>query len=126
MGLAPDFEVPPGVPSVRHWVVKVREDGASECQDHIAVEEPLEMRLGGISLSVTMRTPGDDEELVAGFLFSEGVITGADDLDVIARYRGPDGDPQVGNVMNVLLKGNVRVARERLRRNFVSSSSCGL
>ena len=99
---------------------------ASECQDHLAVEEPLEIRLGGISLSVTMRTPGDDEELVAGFLFSEGIIASADDLDVIARYRGPDGDPDDGNVMNVLLKGDMRVAKDRLRRNFVASSSCGL
>jgi FdhD protein len=107
-------------------VVKVRQTGVSECQDHLAVEEPLEIRLAGINLTVTMRTPGEDEELVAGFLFSEGVIGGADDLDVIARYRGPDGDPDDGNVMNVLLKGDPRVAKERLRRNFVASSSCGL
>jgi FdhD protein len=73
-----------------------------------------------------MRTPGEDEELVAGLLFSEGIIAGADDLDVVARYRGPDGDPDDGNVMNVLLKGDARVAKERLRRNFVASSSCGL
>ena len=126
MSLDPDQEVPRGVPAVRHRVVKVRDGGASECLDHLAVEEPLEIRLGGINLSVTMRTPGEDEELVAGFLFSEGVITGADDLDVIARYRGPDEDPDDGNVMNVLLKGDVRVAKDRLRRNFVASSSCGL
>jgi FdhD protein len=126
MSLDPDLEVPRGVPSVRHRVVKVRDHAASECQDHLAVEEPLEIRLAGINLTVTMRTPGEDEELVAGFLFSEGVITGADDLDVIARYRGPDGDPDDGNVMNVLLKGDARVAKDRLRRNFVASSSCGL
>ena len=126
MSLDPGLEVPRGVASVRHRVVKVRETGVSECQDHLAVEEPLEIRLAGINLTVTMRTPGEDEELVAGFLFSEGVISGADDLDVIARYRGPDGDPDDGNVMNVLLKGDPRVAKERLRRNFVASSSCGL
>ncbi len=126
MSLDPDLEVPRGVPSVRHRVVKVREAGVSECQDHLAVEEPLEIRLAGINLTVTMRTPGEDEELVAGFLFSEGVISRADDLDVIARYRGPDGDPDDGNVMNVLLKGDARVAKDRLRRNFVASSSCGL
>jgi FdhD protein len=126
MSLDPDLEVPRGVPAVTHRVVKVRERGASECQDHLAVEEPLEIRLGGISLTVTMRTPADDEELVAGFLFSEGVIAGADDLDVVARYRGPDGDPADANVMNVLLRGDVRVAKDRLRRNFVASSSCGL
>ena len=126
MSLDPDLEVPRGVPAVRHRVVKVRDYAVSECQDHLAVEEPLEIRLGGVNLSVTMRTPGDDEELVAGLLFSEGIIGGADDLDVIARYRGPDGDPDDSNVMNVLLKGDSRVARERLRRNFVASSSCGL
>jgi FdhD protein len=126
MSLDPDLEVPRGVPSVTHRVVKVREHGVSECQDHLAVEEPLEIRLGGTSLTVTMRTPGEDEELVAGFLFSEGVIAGADDLDVVARYRGPDGDPDDANVMNVLLRGDLRVAKDRLRRNFVASSSCGL
>jgi FdhD protein len=126
MSLDPDLEVPRGVPTVTHHVVKVREHGVSECQDHLAVEEPLEIRLGGTSLTVTMRTPGEDEELVAGFLFSEGVIAGADDLDVVARYRGPDGDPDDANVMNVLLRGDLRVAKDRLRRNFVASSSCGL
>ena len=126
MSLEPDLEVPRGVPAVRHRVVKVRDHAASECLDYLAVEEPLEIRLGGINLSVTMRTPGDDEELVAGFLFSEGIIASADDIDVIARYRGPDGDPDDGNVMNVLLKGDMRVVKDRLRRNFVASSSCGL
>ena len=126
MSLDPDLDAPRGASSVRHRVVKVREMGVSECQDHLAVEEPLEIRLAGISLTVTMRTPGEDEELVAGLLFAEGVIGGADDLDVIARYRGPDGDPDDGNVMNVLLKGDVRAAKDRLRRNFVASSSCGL
>lgn len=126
MSLDPDQEVPRGVPAIGHAIIKVRDDGVSECVDDVAVEEPLEIRLGGLPLSVTMRTPGADEELVAGFLFSEGVIAGADDLDVIARYRGPDADPELGNVMNVLLKGDVRVAKERLQRNFVASSSCGV
>ena len=126
MGRSPHLEVPTGAAVVRHSVVKVTDHGAFDCQDHLAVEEPLEIRLGGMSLAVTMRTPGDDEELVAGFLFSERVISTADDLDVIARYRAPESDPDSGNVMNVLLKGDPRVARELLRRNFVASSSCGL
>jgi FdhD protein len=126
MSLDPDFEVPRGVPVTSHWIVKVRDQRVSECEDYLAVEEPLEIRLAGQTLSITMRTPGEDEELVAGFLLSEGVIAGPDDLDVIARYRVADTDPEFGNVMNVLLKGDVRVAKERLRRNFVSSSSCGL
>jgi len=126
MGQGSRVEVPTGAAVVRHSVVKVSSHHAFECQDHLAVEEPLEIRLAGMSLAVTMRTPGDDEELVAGFLFSERVISAADDLDVIARYRVVESDADSGNVMNVLLKGDPRVARELLRRNFVASSSCGL
>ena len=126
MSLEPELESARKCPAVRHTVVRFREHGAVCADDHVAVEEPLEIRLGGFSLAVTMRTPGDDDELVVGFLHSERVITSADDLDVVARYRVAEGDPQAGNVINVLLKGNVRVARELLRRNFVASSSCGL
>jgi FdhD protein len=126
MSLEPDLDVPGPAAALRHAIVRVRPHGVVGADDHVAVEEPLEIRLGGVSLAVTMRTPGDDEELIAGFLHSERVITGADDLDVVARYRVAEGDPDAGNVVNVLLKGNVQVARERLRRNFVTSSSCGL
>ena len=124
---APPRDEPTGVAAVTHSVVKVARDRVLDsCRDQLAVEEPLEIRLAGMSLAVTMRTPGDDEELIAGFLFSERIITGSDDVDVIARYRAPDADPALGNVFNVLLKGDLRVARERLQRNFVASSSCGL
>src|SRR5262249_30866184 len=126
MGLDLKLDISTSASSVPHPILKVRGAETSHREDHVAVEEPLEIRLAGLSLAVTMRTPGDDEELVAGFLHSERVITSADDLDVVARYRVADGDPAAGNVMNVLLKGNVDVARERLRRNFVASSSCGL
>jgi FdhD protein len=126
MSLEPEVDVPATTPAVRHTVKRVREHDVVWTDDYVAVEEPLEIRLGGLSLAVTMRTPGDDEDLVAGFLFSERVISTADDLDVIARYRAPESDPDSGNVMNVLLKGDPRVARELLRRNFVASSSCGL
>src|SRR5215831_6366965 len=83
-------------------------------------------RRGRMSLAVTMRTPGHDEELVAGLLFSEGAIASADDLDVVARYPGPDGERDTGNVINVLLRGDVTAARKLLRRNFIAASSCGV
>jgi FdhD protein len=120
------LEIPTGVADVGHSVLKVRGHAAFETRDQLAVEEPLEIRLAGISFSVTMRTPGHDDELVAGLLHSEGIIRDADDVDIIAHYRGPDGDPDLGNVMNVLLKGDPRVARERLRRSMVASSACGV
>jgi FdhD protein len=118
--------IPPGAADVEWPIVRVRGDDVAGGEDRVTVEEPLEIRLGGTSLVVTMRTPGHDEELVAGFLFSEGIITSADDLDVVAHYRGPDDEHGPGNIVNVILKGNARVARERLRRNLVASSSCGL
>jgi FdhD protein len=115
-----------GAPVVEHPVLKVRGDGAAEALDHLAVEEPLEIRLGGMSLAVTMRTPGDDLDLVAGLLFSERIIESPANLDVIAHYRGPEGDAGPANVVNVLLKGDVQVARERLRRNLLATSACGV
>lgn len=126
MSLEPELATPERAPAVQRSIVRVRPHEVADAADHVAVEEPLEIRLGGLSLAVTMRTPGDDEELVAGFLHSERVIRGADDVDVIARYRAAGSDPAEGNVVNVLLKGNVSVARERLRRNFIAASSCGL
>jgi FdhD protein len=126
MSLKPSLEVPAIAGAVERVVVRVQAGQACTSVDHVAAEEPLEIRLAGMSLAVTMRTPGDDEELVAGFLYSERVIAHADDLDVIAPYRTSDSDAAAGNVMNVLLARNADVARERLRRNFVASSSCGL
>jgi FdhD protein len=73
-----------------------------------------------------MRTPGHDEDLVAGLLHAEGIIRDADGVDVIAHYRGPADDVDRGNVINVILKGDVRLARERLRRSLVASSACGV
>jgi len=126
MSLENDLEMPGGDATVSRGILRVRDHGVVSAEDYVTVEEPLEIRLGGLSLAVTMRTPGNDEELVAGFLHSERVIGTADDLDVITPYRVSDHDLQGGNVVNVLLRGNLQVARERLRRNFVASSSCGL
>src|SRR5215472_1752950 len=126
MSLEHDLEMPGGDATVSRSILRVRDHGVVSGDDYVTVEEPLEIRLGGLSLAVTMRTPGNDEELVAGFLHSERVIGSADDLDVIAPYRVSDHDLQGGNVVNVLLRGNLQVARERLRRNFIASSSCGL
>jgi FdhD protein len=119
-------EAPKGVADVGHSVLKFRAHIPFEAADHLAVEEPLEIRLGGASFSVTMRTPGHDEELVAGLLFSERIVQGPNNVDVVAHYRDPEAAPGIGNVINVILKGDVHVARERLRRSLVTSSACGV
>jgi len=126
MGLDLKLDISTSASSVPHPILKVRGAETSHREDQIAVEEPLEIRLAGMGLAVTMRTPGHDEELVAGLLFSEGAIASADDLDVVARYPGPEGERDTGNVINVLLRGDVTAARKLLRRNFIAASSCGV
>ena len=121
-----ELEVPKGAAAVTHTVVSCRDREHVVREDELAVEEPLEIRLGGRSLAVTMRTPGQDDELVAGFLFAERVIAGPDDLDVIQHYAGPEDDPRIGNVINVLLRRPGPVLEKRLQRNFFTSSACGL
>jgi FdhD protein len=93
--------------------------------DLVAREEPLETRIRGESVAVTMRTPGHDEELALGFLLSENVIAGASDvLEVAPCQIGEAG--LHGNVLNVLLARKVEVDLARLKRNVYASSSCGL
>jgi FdhD protein len=96
--------------------------------DTAAVEEPLEIRLHGKPFAVTMRTPGEDRALAAGFLLSEGVIAGADDLGAVEHCQHPDR-PEVHNVVDVYLLGDAAIALEAhlaSRRQVVTTSSCGM
>lgn len=93
--------------------------------DEIADEEPLEIRVEGQPYAVTMRTPGDDRELVAGYLYAEGVIDGPDDLVAIAAVDDPL-DPR-GNTVDVRLAAGVPMLRRaRGARERFASSACGV
>jgi FdhD protein len=92
--------------------------------DHIVVEAPLEIRLGGVPTTVVMRTPGDDEELVMGFLFTEGLIIRAADVVAMRRPEGL-GPAEIGNVLDVELAPRV-VQLRTPQRSFYASSSCGV
>jgi FdhD protein len=95
--------------------------------DTLAAEEPLEIRLDGRPLAVTMRTPGDDFDLAAGFLVGEGVITKPDQLRTIRYCAGADEDGRnTYNVLDVTLAPGVPVPDLTLHRNFYTSSSCGV
>jgi FdhD protein len=105
----------------------IRHPGGVSEPDRVAVEEPLEIRIEGRALAVTMRTPGHDHELTAGFLYTEGCIDGADDLAAIAHVRDPI-DPQ-DNTVDVRLAAGVRMDAGRFasaQREFYASSSCGI
>jgi FdhD protein len=91
--------------------------------DLLAAEEPLEIRVNGRPLAVTMRTPGDDIDLAAGFLASEGVVAEAAD---IAEIRICGEAAGAGNVAEVRLARPDGLNDDRLRRNFLTSSACGV
>lgn len=120
-------------------VQKVRADtaisaGLARVDDQVAVEEPLEIRLGyksasgrtATSLSITMRTPGNDAELAVGFLYSESIVTRAADIQHV-EHCGPAA-PDTGNhnIVRVDLASHVAVDLGRLQRHFYTTSSCGV
>ncbi|HEY3625960.1 MAG TPA: formate dehydrogenase accessory sulfurtransferase FdhD [Terracidiphilus sp.] len=100
------------------------EDGAvRSVQDWLAAEEPLEIRISGKPLTVTMRTPGHDLELAAGFLFTEGIVRSLDQIGKIHPAKaGPAGR---SNAVEVELTDAVLEA-DSLQRNFFAASSCGI
>jgi len=114
----------PGSRSVNYSTVSEWNDGkVRRLRDSLVGEEPLQIRLGKRSLSVTMRTPGDDLELAAGFLFSEGIIHSVRE---VASLRLGNGSASRQNVVDVELKRRKPLNSIRIRRNFLANSSCGL
>ncbi|GAB7004101.1 formate dehydrogenase accessory sulfurtransferase FdhD [Nocardioides sp. AN3] len=114
--------------AVRRKVTRLQVGGAPRVrEDRLAAEEPLEIRLGGRPLAVTMRTPGHDMELAAGFLVSEGVVRQRDDIS-IARYCAGATEEGVNtyNVLDVQLAPGTVVPEFGLERNVYTSSSCGV
>ena len=112
-------------------VARHRENGVNQLRDTVAVEEPLEMRVSWSDaagfrhvepLAVTMRTPGDD--FVAGFLHGEGVVSHMDDIAQLTYCRG--AELQKYNVVEARLSNGVEFDAERLKRNFYTTSSCGV
>ena len=114
--------------AARRRVTRVRVGGRVDSRaDHLAVEEPLEIRVFGESLAVTMRTPGNDVELAAGFLVSEGVIHSAEDYSTARYCAGATADEgNTYNVLDVTLAPGVAPPDPSLARSFATTSSCGL
>jgi len=104
----------------------IRHPDAVAGRDDVAVEEPLEIRIDGAPLAITMRTPGHDAELAAGFCLTEGIVEVADDLERVEPCR----QAEYGNLVLVELSDEAKVSRQSqisaARREFYLSSSCGL
>lgn len=107
------------VTGVTEW----QEGKVSRFEDYLVGEEPLEIRIGTRPISVTMRTPGHDLELASGFLLTEGVIKGAEQ---IASLRQVATRGHKRNVVRVDLVRGVAINPALLKRNFLTSSSCGI
>ncbi|MDB6094311.1 MAG: Sulfur carrier protein FdhD [Verrucomicrobia bacterium] len=93
--------------------------------DAIAAEEPLEIRVGGRSVAVVMRTPGHDRELTAGFLVTEGIVHRREEVLDLIYCRSDGGQPEE-NVLDVVLAPGAQVDWARLTRHVFTSSSCGI
>ncbi|MFD5180122.1 formate dehydrogenase accessory sulfurtransferase FdhD [Nocardia sp. NPDC058379] len=109
--------------TARRKTIRLSPTGRIQRPDTLAVEEPLEIRVDGQSLTVTMRTPGNDIDLVHGFLFGEDIIGSADDI-VTARYcAGTDDEGRnTYNVLDLRLRTPVPLHT----RNFLTTGACGL
>jgi FdhD protein len=107
----------------RASVVRIDENRSQRAEDDIVIEEPLEIRVNGSSLSVTMRTPGDDFDLAVGLLWTEGIIAGRDEIGTIA-YCPDEEQPELKNIVNVVLVDSKRTIESS--RRLWSNSSCGL
>lgn len=111
----------------RRRTIRIRDGAVSTRPDTLVAEEPLEIRLNGKPLAITMRTPGDDFALAAGFLVSEGVIGEGSEVQSIVYCAGATADGvNTYNVVDVKLAPGVVVPDITLERNVYTTSSCGL
>lgn len=113
---------------------KVDSAGIKRVSDNVAVEEPLEIQLSSASregsaaksVSITMRTPGDDHELALGFLLTEGIITSVDQVLSVHHVGQPDPVSGVKNIVRVEIDPAIDLDLDRLQRHFYTTSSCGV
>jgi len=121
--------------SVKHTTIKkISDSGIESKSDLLAIEEPLEIRVGFGSvserqqrnLSVTMRTPGHDFELAVGFLFTEGIVQNFDQIESVKYCEDGGKQEQKENIVRVELKPDVKIDFEKLQRHFYTTSGCGV
>jgi FdhD protein len=119
--------------TTRTTILQVQGESSHKIQEWLTVEEPLEIRLvahgqrlPGAAISVTMRTPGHDFELAAGFLYTEGIIPGREAIKRITYCVSEQDGSQQYNIVNLFLAPGIVVDPQKLTRNFYMTSSCGV
>tara|TARA_Y100000590_G_scaffold349188_1_gene400614 strand:+ start:53 stop:889 length:837 start_codon:yes stop_codon:yes gene_type:complete len=119
---------------IKYNVTKFKENKTEEINDHVSVEEPLEMNLKfkkngnwqTENLSITMRTPGNDEDLIAGFLFNERIVENINQIIKIEKQGELVGDYNIQNKIEATIDDAKNIDIGKLKRNFLTNSSCGV
>ncbi len=118
----------------KYNISKFVNNNLSEIKDFISIEEPLQMDLkfkkgndwSINNISITMRTPGNDEDLISGFLFNEKIIDNISDIEKIEKIGDPVGDFNIQNTIQATIKNSKNIEIDKLKRNFLTNSSCGV
>ena len=119
---------------IKYNVSKIKSSKEEVIKDSVSVEEPLEMRLkykkdGKLetqNISITMRTPGNDEDLIRGFLFNERIIENMNEIDSVQHIGDAAGDYNLHNTIEATINKTDNLDIGKLKRNFVTNSSCGV
>ena len=120
--------------SSNYKVFKFRSNNLKEFDDQVSIEEPLEIIIKfkdkdkwvENTISITMRTPGDDEDLVTGFLFNERVIEKISHIENIVASGEPVGQYKLQNKVIVTINNSENIDIDKIKRNFLTNSSCGV
>ena len=119
---------------IKYNVSKYKDSKIQEIKDSISIEEPLEMRLRfkkndeweTQNISITMRTPNNDKDLIRGFLFNEGIIESLKEIDSIEQKGDDVGDYNLKNIIEATINNTKNLDIGKLKRNFLTNSSCGI
>ena len=119
---------------IKYNISKLNNSKLEEIKDAVSVEEPLEMRLKfkknnkwhTENISITMRTPGNDEDLIKGFLFNERIVENIKDIEIVEHIGEVSGDYNLQNIIVATINKTDNLEIGKLKRNFVTNSSCGV
>ena len=119
---------------IKYNITKLKGSIKEEVQDHISVEEPLEMSLkfkrgdkwNVENISITMRTPGNDEDLISGFLYNERIIENINEIEKVEKKGEIVGDYNLQNKIEVTINNTKNLDIGKIKRNFITNSSCGV
>ena len=119
---------------IKYNISKLKNSKIEELKDSVSVEEPLEMRLKYKTnnkwliqnISITMRTPGNDEDLLRGFLYNEGIIENMNEIDSIKHQGDISGDYNLKNIIEATINKTENLDIGKLKRDFITNSSCGV